>query len=167
MLPNNMEQAQPFTITSTDNAKREYLELTEDVIDTDEKCIKVLNEFAERNSSRLGSEDLALLQKCCNTCTASVDDDVDFGPADFVKLGFMSTQFPADTDMLMACMHHILHSLDFDGDELPPDFNLYAALAHRALGDAYHNTVGDEDDDDYEEAVTQLRANGYNGSLLE
>ena len=166
MVLNNMEQTQAFTITSSDNAKLDYVETVDDVVDTDEKCVKVLNEFAERNSSQLDAEALALLQKCCNACNASVDDDVDFGPADFVQLGFLAVKFPADNMMMMACMHHILHSLDFEGDELPPDFNRYAALAHKALGDAYNNS-DDAEVEDYEEHVAQLRANGYSGSLLE
>lgn len=111
------------------------------IIDTDHECINTLNSL--KKDLILSDSELDLVNQCIDTAKASPEDDVVFGPGEIIELGLMATRHPSKVYEIMACFHHLLYSVECEGD-LPPNIFLNVASAYGSLSSLIRNDSSED-----------------------
>lgn len=145
------ERDQIYDIKVGDEKVGEVPNRNQVVIETDKECAKVLKQL--RKLKNLKASENRLLKRCMKAARASDEDDIDFGPVDFFNLTIMALNHPEISQELMAISHHILSSIDMEG-EVPPEAMLKMAALHGELGDGFVKSNDGEEHESDEEIDT-------------
>jgi hypothetical protein len=81
-------------------------------INTDAECMALLESF--KKDLPLSYDEVKLVDNAIAVIDANNNDDVNFGPIEFVQLAQMGTKHHSKTLEIMACSDHLIESMDFE-----------------------------------------------------
>jgi hypothetical protein len=134
-------------------------EMTTVVINTDDECRECLENL--RATMILSEEHIALLDACILVVSAKDDDNLLFGPPEIMGLFELAMAYPTRSNEITACTHHLVESIECDGD-FPPDSHLVFEATQTALSNMMSVITSDgtnlptlnADDEISEESIT-------------
>lgn len=113
------------------------------VINNDSECLSCLQELKKKMD--LTEKEVNLLDFCVKVLSSDIGSQVAFGLMEILGLGELALKHPEFGNEIIACSHHLVHSLDFEGEEnLPSSFYSKAVDAYEALGDILTKTIRKE-----------------------
>jgi hypothetical protein len=112
-------------------------------VDTDKECVKVLHQI--RASPNLSKRELALIDLCLNTIATPIGGTIAYGPGEVLEMLHMAESHQDLRFEIRACSHHIMHSLNFQMEDIDTDAAVKiietAFKGNLALSDAFGEAI--------------------------